>query len=160
MTNNIKEFNARWSILNWILTIFIGWLVFVFIPYFIFHQINKLPPNNEARYFILLVGVVPAILLVAIFFAPIKYGITNSEIIIKRLGPNVIIPINSIKDIQRVDKQAVGFFLRTCGVGGFCGSYGLFYSSTLGEFHGYLTNKETLIFIKTSDKQNSWRGTS
>ena len=155
MANNIKEFNARWSMFNWILTIFIGWLVFVFIPYSIFDRIAKASPDNEmAISFAVLIGLIPVIFLLAIFFAPIKYRITESEILVKRLGPDVVIPIKNIKDIRRVDKQAVGFCLRTWGVGGFCGSYGRFYSFKLGEFRGYLTNRENLIFIKTSNNEN------
>jgi hypothetical protein len=155
MASNVKEFNARWSMFNWIFTIFIGWLVFVFIPYSIFDRIAKASPDNEmAIFFAVLICLIPVIFLLAIFFAPMKYGITDAEIIVKRLGPNVVIPIKSIKDIRRVDKRDVGVCLRTFGVGGFCGSYGLFYSSKLGGFRGYLTNKENLIFIKTSDNRN------
>jgi hypothetical protein len=157
MLNNIQKFSARWSVFVWCMTIIIGLVVFVMIPYGILSAIwtGKLT-TDVAKDYSFLIGVigVPVVFVLAVFFAPLKYTITNSEIITNRLGPNVVVPIKSIHDINRIPRKELGPIpLRVFGVGGFCGSYGYFWSLRLGLFKAYITNTQTLIFIKYGDNK-------
>lgn len=95
-----------------------------------------------------LIGLVPCVFVLALFFAPMRYSITTAEVIVERLGPNVVILIQSIDEIRRIQKKELGFTLRLFGVGGFCGAYGTFWNRRLGAFQAYITNTKTLILIK------------
>lgn len=152
MANNVRKFNASWSIANWVFTIIISGIVFVGFPGLIYHRIVSGAFDNEASTLFLFVGgLVPAIFLVALLFAPMRYTVTDSEVIINRLGPNLVIPIRDAADIRRIQRKELGFLpMRVFGVGGFCGSYGYFWNLRLGLFKGYITNTRTLIFIKYS----------
>jgi len=99
-------------------------------------------------------GSIPLIILVtAILFAPLKYTINGSMIIVNRLGPNILIWIESIEEIKRLHKKELGLAIRLFGVGGFFGGYGLFYTSRIGVFNAYITNRKTLVFIKCENGQ-------
>ena len=74
-------------------------------------------------------------------------------IMVNRLGPNILIPIESIEEIKRLHKKELGLAIRLFGVGGFFGGYGLFYTSRIGVFNAYITNRKTLVFIKCENGQ-------
>jgi hypothetical protein len=153
MANEIRRFSAPWSILNWCLTIVVSLIVFIVLPYGILREfLTGNLTSDPAKAYAFLFGLIPAIFVLAVFFAPMRYTISSSEVIINRLGPNIVIPINSIDNIKRLQRKDVGFLpMRLFGVGGFFGSYGTFWSFRLGLFQGYVTNTRTLVFI-TYDK--------
>ena len=155
MVNEIQKFSARWSIAVWLSTIIIGLVVFVMIPYGILEAImtGKLA-TDAAKAYTFLIGLVSIIFVVAVFFAPMNYAITSSEVMVNRLGPNIVVPIGDIYDVQSLKRKELGLLpLRVFGVGGFCGSYGYFWSSRLGLFKTHITNTRTLILIKYSDNK-------
>ena len=150
MADKIQKFSARWSLCVWIITIAVGLIVFVVIPYWVLEAVwAGALANEQTQAWLFLVGGVPLIIFVlAVLFAPMKYTVTDSEIVVNRFGPNVVIPIKSIDEIRRIQKKEFGFTLRLFGSGGFCGGYGTFHNRRLGVFQAYITNRKTLIFIK------------
>jgi hypothetical protein len=148
MVNNTQKFSAHWSIIVWIITIIIGLIVFVVVPVRVFSFVVSEEINETAKFYLFMIALVPTIFLVAILFAPQRYTITNSEVIVNRLGPNIVIPISCISDVKQIQRKEVGFAIRLFGSRGFCGAYGTFYSFRLGLFKGYITNSKTLVFIK------------
>ena len=149
MNREIKQFSAKWSFTVWIITIIFGLVVTVIICRIIYAFITGAIYNEQTQAWVFLVGVIPlTIIVLTVLFAPVKYTITNSMIIVNRLGPNVLITIESIEEIRRLQKKELGIALRLFGSGGFLGGYGLFYTSRLGIFNAYVTNRETLVFIK------------
>ena len=155
MADKIQPFSARWSPLIWLITILFGLIVLIIIPHSILHIVRAgALANEQTRAWLFLVWVIPLIiLLTTVLFAPMKYTVTNTEIIVNRFGPNVIIPIEHIDDIRRIQKQELGFALRIFGSGGFCGGYGTFYNGRLGLFQAYITNRKSLVFIKCSGRK-------
>lgn len=156
MENETRKFSAPWSVTCWVMTIVVGSIVFVIVPCGILEAIwaGELATDASKTY-AFLVGLIPLAFVVSVLFAPIRYTVTDSAVVVDRLGPNVVIPITSIHDITLMHRKEVGLLcLRVFGVGGFCGSYGCFWSMRLGLFKGYVTNSRTLILIKHgSNKQ-------
>ena len=149
MNNKNRKFRAPWSITTWIVTIAALLVVVVIFTGILKAILTEQIYNKQTQAWLFLVWVIPlTIIVLTVLFAPVKYTITNSMIIVNRLGPNVLIPIESIEEIRRLQKKELGIALRLFGSGGFFGGYGLFYTSRLGIFNAYVTNRETLVFIK------------
>jgi hypothetical protein len=107
---------------------FAGALVFVVLPA-IFIETSRIADIGDllVDIDICLLLVVPGILLVGLLFAPMGYTVSSANVTVNRLGRNLVISRASID--------------------GFCGSYGLFYSSGLGIFRAYVTNSASLVLI-------------
>ncbi len=141
MKNNIQKFAAPWSLRLKILTIATVLVVFGVMCYWMGAR------TLEIAWILLL-------LLPGAFFAPRGYVVTDSSIIVRRwLGPKVVVPIESVEDIKRVSREDIGPLLSDLGihpgaVREFFGSYGVFSSSRLGKFKGYITNTNSLVLIQ------------
>ena len=149
MNNEIRRFRAPWSVYVWIITIAVLLVVVV-----VFCGVLKAIctgdlQNRHTQVWLFLVVIIPLLVLaLVVLFAPIKYTITNSEIIVNRLGPNLYLHLKNVEEIRQLDKNELGFAFRLFGSGGFLGVFGLFYTSRLGVFNAYITNGDTLVFIK------------
>lgn len=94
--------------------------------------------------------------IVAIYFAtyafkPIDYNITNDKLVIHRTIKNVIIKRQDIKRVAPINKDQMKWTIRTFGVGGFFGYYGLFVNSKLGDMTWYATRRDKTVLIETID---------
>jgi len=83
----------------------------------------------------------------AALFAPVKYIVRPSAIIVWRYGPKIPIPISIVTGVKPVELKKV---MRTCAAGGAFGSYGSFYCKSLGSFRGYVSRKNRLVAIMTT----------
>ena len=84
---------------------------------------------------------------VAALFAPRKYIVTPTHVIIWCFGPNVLIPRDEISLVKQI---SIGGAYRTCGAGGFLGYWGWFWSKSLGKFRAYLTRYDNAVLIQNS----------
>jgi len=149
MVSDGRKFSSSWSFDVWIMTIILGIIVFIVVPYAIWNGLQAIETiNDKTITHVLLAGLIPIIFMIATLFAPIGYTVTESSMIINRLGTNIIVPIAKIDRIRRITNKEIKFPIRICGVGGFCGSYGKFYNHKFGVFQAYITNRKTLIFIE------------
>jgi hypothetical protein len=82
-------------------------------------------------------------------FSTKSYQITPDEIIIRRLLGNVKIKRSEILSVEIIEKEQMGWLIRTFGVGGLFGYWGKFSSSKLGSMTWYATKKNRIILIKT-----------
>ncbi len=139
-------YSAPWSKVNWIFTVGIAILVFIFIPLQIF-------TNVAAQPLTLLLLAVPMLMLVCLFFAPFDYAIAKGYVTVNRIGKNIRIPIKTITSTRYIRRCDLGCMIRTFGVGGFFGSYGKFRSSKLGPMDAYITNSKNLVLIEYSDNK-------
>jgi len=85
------------------------------------------------------------------FFAPRAFEVNSDAVVVKRLGKDVVVPLESIREIRRVESGEARFMWRLCGCGGFLGWFGLFYSRALGEFWAYAGNQEDLVLLTQTD---------
>lgn len=90
-------------------------------------------------------GALALFLPIMALFAPRKYIVTPTEIIVWRRGPKVVIPRDKISAVEPVKLKGV---IRTFGVGGFMGSWGRFWSKDLGSFRAYVTRGDRAVAIR------------
>jgi hypothetical protein len=90
-----------------------------------------------------------AIYIITYGFSTKAYQITQDEVIIDRLFGNVKIKRSEITSVEIVEKEQMGWLIRTFGVGGLFGYWGKFSSSKLGSMTWYATRKNRIILIKT-----------
>jgi len=147
MNGDSRVFRAKWSIVNWILTIFVGICVFVVCPLVLINSLGSVTGTAVAL-------IIPLIFLTALLFAPRSYVINDREIIIRRLGADIKLPLSQIDEVKCITRRQVGMFpLRTFGVGGFAGYYGKYWSKKLGSFNAYLTNGNDLVLIRCKNNR-------
>lgn len=87
--------------------------------------------------------------LIAFAFRPINYSLTNDELIIHRLIWDVKIDRNKIKNVESLNKDKIGWLLRSFAVGGLFGYYGKFASTKLGRMTWYATRRNKTVLVQT-----------
>lgn len=104
---------------------------------------------------ILTVTIIPIIVicLIAYAFRPNNYAVSDEKLLIHRMIGDVKILRNDIKSVEMIDESKVKNSIRTFGSGGFFGSYGKFWNSTLGSMTWYITRKENFVLVTTNDEK-------
>lgn len=90
---------------------------------------------------------------IAFVFRPINYNLTADKLIIHRLFADVKIDRNQIKSVELLDKDKIGWAIRTFGVGGLFGYYGKFANRKLGSMTWYATRKDRTVLVQTVDNK-------
>ncbi len=85
---------------------------------------------------------------IAFAFRPIKYSLTNDNLIIHRLFSKVKIERSKIKSVVLLDKEKLSWSVRVFGVGGFFGYYGKFANTKLGTMTWYATRKDCIVLVE------------
>jgi hypothetical protein len=80
-------------------------------------------------------------------FSTKSYQLTQDEVIIRRLFGNVKIKRSEITSVEIIEKEQMGWIIRTFGVGGLFGYWGRFSSSKLGSMTWYATRKNKIVLI-------------
>lgn len=93
------------------------------------------------------------ILLIAYAFRPNNYAVSDDKLLIHRMISDVKILRSDIKSVEMIDESKVKNSIRTFGSGGFFGSYGKFWNSTLGSMTWYITRKENFVLVTTNDEK-------
>lgn len=90
------------------------------------------------------------ILLFSYSYSPLGYSVRDGALVIHRPWKTVVIPLEEIRKVQLVSPEEVGVGLRTFGVGGLFGYYGLFFYPRLGGYvRFYLRNKQNPVLLDT-----------
>jgi hypothetical protein len=89
----------------------------------------------------------------AFVFRPINYNLTADKLIIHRRFADVKIDRNQIKSVELLDKDKIGWAIRTFGVGGLFGYYGKFANRKLGSMTWYATRKDRTVLVQTVDNK-------
>jgi hypothetical protein len=69
--------------------------------------------------------------------------------IVKRRSKPVFLPVLQIVSLEPIDRSTLRWSIRTCGCGGFLGSWGYFACKKIGAFRAYATNSDSLVLIRT-----------
>ena len=98
------------------------------------------------------VSIIPIIAFIVVYLLrPNNYSVSADKLLIHRIINNVEINRNNIQSVQEIDVSKVKNSLRTFGVGGFFGSFGKFWNSTLGNMTWYVTRKNNFVLVETRD---------
>ena len=106
---------------------------------------------EETNSAIFLIPVFIGIYAVCIFFMPLGYKITESEIVVERMLSSVRFKTDDVKSIQEIGKHTIAGSVRTFGNGGLFGFTGYFANSALGKMTWFVTRKDTLVLIDLLD---------
>ena len=121
-------------------------LIILFIIILSFCLLSKL-----SGYLWLRVGVVLLIILplaYAVILAPIRIGVTENYIYVKKVVGKVSVPVNEIVTIERIDKSLLSGSIRH-GSGGFFGYFGKYRNSKIGKYNLQIAEMKNLIMLKT-----------
>ena len=121
-------------------------ILFAFICY---APIIIIKNGSEDRSPIYTVVALISVYLITYGFSTKAYELTQNEVIIRRLLGNVKIKRSEITSVEIIEKEQMGWLIRTFGVGGLFGYWGRFSSSKLGSMTWYATRKNKIILIKT-----------
>jgi hypothetical protein len=83
-------------------------------------------------------------------FSPQSYAVTNTELIIHRPIKDRKIAIADITEIRAIDSAELSGTIRTFGVGGLFGYYGMYYNAKIGSMTWYMTQRKNQVLIRTS----------
>jgi hypothetical protein len=96
-------------------------------------------------------AVVGALLALAWAMSPTALVVDAGEVRIERRAwPALRLPLASVASASPLDRLGAGL-VRVFGAGGFFGSYGLFYSRSLGRFRLYATRTGPSLILKRND---------
>ena len=142
-------FRARWSITVWLVTAAFS-LVALSIVVAAVGTISSsvAAEQNVPAWLFTVAGILTLVVLICALLAPRRYTVTEDAVLVNRLGPNVLIPVRTIRDARRISKADMGVRLRVFGSGGFLGGFGVFWASRLGMFLAYVTDTKRLVLIE------------
>lgn len=89
----------------------------------------------------------------AYIFRPTGYSVKEYELVIHRPFNDVRYAREALESVQVIVKKDLQFTIRTFGVGGLWGYYGYFYNSVYGKMIWYITRRDHLVLIKTTNKK-------
>jgi hypothetical protein len=95
----------------------------------------------------------PIISISVYLFRPNNYSVSSDKLLIHRMLKDIEIDRNNIQSVQEIDESQVKNSLRTFGVGGFFGSFGKFWNSTLGNMIWYTTRRNNFVLVETKDQK-------
>jgi hypothetical protein len=87
------------------------------------------------------------IYIIVFAFRPINYKLFDNKLIINRLIANVEIDRAQIKSVVLLNKEKMGWVVRTFGVGGLFGYYGRFSNTKIGVMTWYATRKNKTVLV-------------
>ncbi len=90
---------------------------------------------------------------IAFAFRPINYNLANGKLTIHRLLLDVNIDRVNIKSVELIDKDKIGWSLRTFGIGGLFGYFGYFVNIKMGKMTWYATRKDRTVLLLTNDNK-------
>ena len=111
-------------------------------------------PKNGYISIILLAVVLIFAYLVPFLYRPIKYVITNDELIIVRLIKPYKIRLNEIKKVEPISKEDLKGTVRVFGSGGAFGYFGKFRNKKYGTMTFFTTRTDNRVYILTSEGKN------
>jgi hypothetical protein len=95
-----------------------------------------------------------AIYLQVFFFRPVRYVITDDELVIVRCVWNVRIQRTDIRNVSTLEQKDIAGVIRTFGVGGVFGYYGNFAGRSIGPMTWFVTRRDKLVLVKTAGNRN------
>jgi hypothetical protein len=98
-----------------------------------------------------IISIVGLVLFACFLLAPQSYEVTNSDLIICRLGGDKEIGLSDIQEIRQTSRADLGWSIRVFGNGGFCGYSGLYYFSNIGWVWMHATQRTNYVLVLTKD---------
>ncbi len=144
---NMKNFKSHFSKAMLVSTILVC-LLLVYALYTMIIRMMQFSCISLSFWGICLVLCVVIFTLIYAFTQQIKYiSITDTDLIIKKMCGNIIIPIQDIQEV--VPKQSIVYDIRIWGISGLFGHIGWFWNKQTGRFFALVKDGNSMLFIKT-----------
>jgi hypothetical protein len=152
---DVKIFSASWDKGMWILNSILILLLGGITTTLLIVGIYGMRENAFCSVIVIAGSPLPIlILIIGAAFAPRRYKITDDNILVSRfLAKDVKIPLSAVYSIEPINyKYVFKKSFRIMGSGGGFGIYGTFTSPSLKYFKAYMTRRDKLVLIRTTDK--------
>lgn len=106
--------------------------------------------SGAAVWSLLVVALMAAVVLFAVWWAPLSVSLTDDALVINKMIGRTVIPY---ADIRVVTPYKVTTDLRLFGSGGFLGYTGLFSSGRLGRYHSYVGSYSQAFLVVTDRRK-------
>jgi hypothetical protein len=93
------------------------------------------------------------IYLISYLFSPVSYMVSGDRLTIKRHWRDYYLELKNIKNIYLVDKESMGWTIRTFGVGGLFGYYGKFRNKHFGNMTWFATRLSNFVVLETTNNK-------
>jgi len=107
--------------------------------------------NNEST--IILIIILTLTYGISYALSPKSYEINEKSIIINRTFKDVILNRSQIKSILKLESGKLSWSVRTFGVGGLFGYFGMFWNKEYGNMTWYATRRDKAIMIITKENK-------
>lgn len=91
-------------------------------------------------------------LIFAFAYSPRAYVTSYRAIAVKRLIGDVLVPMENVREVRRINADDLRGCIRLWGSGGLFGYYGLFTTTKLGRCTWYVTNRKNIVVLATESK--------
>ena len=153
MKADIEYTLAPWGRSVWVITLLTSCLVLMECGLFLTLGIGCSATNKiNAVIYLIIAGLGPLILFFIVLFSPRGYRITDSAVVVSRLGPNIVIPLNEIESIQEADASLFKGALRVMGCGGAFGYFGRFTAPAIGPYKAYVVRTDHIVLVHQKHK--------
>lgn len=143
----MKHFKSHFSKVMLASTILVC-LLLVFALYTMIIQLMQFPYTSLSFWGICLVFCFVIFTLIFAFTQQIKdISITETDLIIKKMCGNIVIPIQDIQEV--FPKRSIVYDIRIWGISGLFGHIGWFWNKQTGRFFALVKNGNSMLFIKT-----------
>ena len=155
MEASAKLFTASWDRTTWVVTI-----VYVLMNSFgviapLLTGLSRFRQSGMEGFILFAIATSILLSLVAVIvLAPRNYSVSPSSIVIHRLGPGIVIPMDKLEGVRVAEEGAVfNGAIRTAASGGAFGFYGRFQNPRIGKFRAYATRRDKLVVMKLKDSR-------
>ena len=97
---------------------------------------------------LLSVGVALGALLLGALLSPRGYAVSAESLTIRRVTRSIVIPMASIRSIEKISPESLAGSIRTLGCSGAFGYYGRFRNSVLGDYRMYATRNDGYVMVR------------
>lgn len=149
MNDTETEFATSWGRSTWAITVIGVAVALAVAGYMLVLGASQLGQSGTLGTILVAVGIADLLSVVTIaLLAPGQYAVKASAVVIRRLGPNIRIPLDDITEVGVADKGTFRGAIRMMASGGLFGYFGKFRSPELGKFDAYVTRWEGLVLIR------------
>jgi hypothetical protein len=149
MAEKEQKFCCSWGARTRSVTFTVVAIVLVMAGLFVWLAVTSTQGSLFLSLYLLAAVIVVGLPTLIAAFAPCCYRVTPTHLVVRRLGPNVTIPLHRIEGVEILPPDVFRDTFRAGG--GFMGYYGHFYNRKLGHFMAYATRSDRVVVVYTTD---------
>ncbi len=146
--NDVAVFGAPWDQKLALTTILVSSLVLGVSGVTFWITRSRIPSVPLRALMLLSVAVALGALLLGALLAPRGYAVSAESLTIRRVAGSIVIPMASIRSIEKLPPESMAGSVRTLGSSGAFGYYGRFRNAVLGDYRMYATRNDGFVLVR------------